>query len=155
MFKRLLFVLCLFVFAICGSYAQTLPGNIVISVTPKNATVAVDGATKVKTEYLEGQDVSVHHFKANYGSYSAELSAPGFSPLKITFSLSASDRTFEPELVSLSPLPTTGTLSVSVSPKTASVTVLGPDNFSISFVGDRVLTQLKPGNYSLAASASG
>lgn len=51
--------------------------------------------------------------------------------------------------------PTTGALNINVTPGTAEVVVTGPNSYSTTFTGNKLLTRLSPGQYSAAATAPG
>jgi trimeric autotransporter adhesin len=53
------------------------------------------------------------------------------------------------------PTPTVGSLNVDVTPASAIVVVTGPASFTQTFTGDKLLTDLAPGQYTAKATATG
>lgn len=53
------------------------------------------------------------------------------------------------------PTPTLGSLNVSVNPASATVVVTGPGSFTQTFIGNQLLADLEPGQYTAEATATG
>jgi len=134
--------------------------NIPIKITPKvliepaQAQVPVGGSIQFTAEVLgdPGQALTWH---ASCGEVSANglFTAPDSPANCVVTAIAAGDPQLKAQ-ASISVKPH-NRLLINVTPDQASVTVSGPNDFSQSFKGDRVLESLDAGPYTVSASLAG
>ena len=137
---------------------QTTPtaattGSLAVNVTPADATVSVAGPngfsqTFTGSKLLEGLEP---------GSYTVSASKDGYVPQDKAIVVEAGQTTTVEIALEQAPppAPDTGSLAVNVTPADATVSVAGPNGFSQTFTGSKLLEGLEPGSYTVSASKDG
>jgi uncharacterized repeat protein (TIGR01451 family) len=72
----------------------------------------------------------------------------------LAFGLSACSTKDAPATTTPAPAPTVGSLNVNVTPANAAVVVTGPSSSRSTFTGNKLLTELAPGQYTVSATAA-
>ncbi|XOB98933.1 PEGA domain-containing protein [Deinococcota bacterium DY0809b] len=135
--------------------APTAPttGSLAISVTPADATISVAGPNGFSQTFTGSKLLE----DLEPGSYTISASKDGYVPQDKAVVVEAGQTTsvdFALEQVP-PPAPDTGNLAISVTPADATISVAGPNGFSQTFTGSKLLEDLEPGGYTITASRTG
>ena len=129
-------------------------GSLTISVTPATAEVLIEGPNGFSQTITGSLCIS----DLEPGEYTASATASGFSDADGSITIVAgetSSLTLSLLSTTSAPTATLGSLNINVTPATASVVMAGPDSYSKTFTGNLFIADLKPGQYTASATASG
>ena len=139
----------------CGSDDTTIVapaatlGSLNVTVNPGSAETVVTGPGGYTKNFTGSQTLA----DLAPGQYTAVSTATGFTNGTSTTNVVAGvTSSIE---VALAALPTLGSLNVNVNPAAATVLVTGPGGYTKTFNGNQFLTDLAPGQYTVAATAPG
>ena len=139
----------------CGDDAKedSSLGSLTLNVTPATAEVTMVGPKSYSKTFTGTQLIS----DLEPGEYTASATASGFNDADAQFNIVAGQTSD----LTLSLIDTTtasaalGALNININPPSATVLVTGPDDYEQNFTGNRLLIDLKQGEYRAKASAPG
>ena len=128
--------------------ADSTLGSLNVTVVPATATTVVTGPASFTQTFTGNQ------FLTNLvpGQYTVAATATGFTGATNTINVVAG----QTSIISLNlpAPPTVGSLNVNVVPASATTVVTGPAGFTQTFTGNQFLSNLAPGQYRVAATAT-
>ncbi len=119
-----------------------------IDVSPNNTKVVVFDSANNKVAGFTG-DKKLEDLKAD--DYTIKASLEGYEPNTTTTTLASGE--IKSISITLKAIPNTG-MNLNLSPDSSHVTISGPNGYSKQFTGDKLLINLSPGKYTLAATAT-
>ncbi len=132
----------------CPWNVSTTTGALNVTVNLASAVVVVTGPDNFTKTFTGNQMLAY----LTPGQYLAEATAPAFHDGSSEINVVAG----QTSQISLTLVPmsmATGSLNVTVNPASAVVVVTGPDNFTNTFTGNKMLAYLAPGQYLTKATA--
>src|SRR3989339_695638 len=128
-------------------------GSLTISVTPATASVVIAGPDSYSKTFTGNLFIA----DLKPGQYTASATASGFSNAVSQINVVAGHTSSLSLLLLDTPTAAAalGALNININPASATVLVTGPNDFEQSFTGNRLLIDLKPGEYRAVASAPG